>query len=99
MERSKILKTLKEGRKSYFSSTIFPNFPPSIDDTWIITESGDRLDKMAFEFYKDTSYWWVLAEVNNIPKDSLYPEVGIQMRIPNSIQQYLDEFNKINNNR
>lgn len=99
MERSKILNILKDGRKSYYSTTVFPTIPPSVDDVYIITESGDRLDKMAYEFYKDHSYWWILAEINNIPNDSLYPEVGIQMRIPSNITEYLQEFEKINRNR
>jgi len=97
--RSRILNILKDGRKSYYSTTVFPTISPSVDDVYIITESGDRLDKMAYEFYKDHSYWWILADVNNIPNDSLYPEVGIQMRIPANIDVYLQEFEKINTNR
>jgi hypothetical protein len=98
-KRSSILNILKDGRKSYYSTIVFPTIQLSSDDIYIITENGDRLDKMAYEFYKDSSYWWILAEINKISNDSLYPEVGIQMRIPSSVTEYLEEFEKINRNR
>lgn len=99
MERNKVSRILKDGRKSYYSSIVFPKLPLSTEDVYIITEFGDRLDKIAFEFYKDSSLWWILAEINNIPNDSLFPDVGIQLRIPSTLETYLQEFDKINSNR
>lgn len=67
----------------YRSSTRYPEIPVSINDVYIVTQYGDRLDNLAYQFYRDSSYWWVLSTANpNLPKDSLYPPLGYQLRIP-----------------
>lgn len=67
----------------YLSSTRYPEIPLSIDDSYIITVYGDRLDNLAYQFYNDSTLWWVISYANpDLPKDSLYPPVGYQLRIP-----------------
>lgn len=99
MKFNDILKILKENKKSYYSTVVFPVLPPDPDDIYIYTENGDRLDKIAYEFYKDYSAWKIIADINNIPNDSLFPEVGIQLRIPQTLDKYYEEYEKINLNR
>jgi hypothetical protein len=69
--------------RRYLSSTRYPNIPLSENDFYIITQFGDRLDTLAYQFYQDPTYWWILAVANpDMPKDSLYPPLGYQLRIP-----------------
>lgn len=69
--------------RRYLSSTRYPNIPLSDSDVYIITQYGDRLDNLSYQFYQDPTYWWILAAANpDMPKDSLYPPLGFQLRIP-----------------
>lgn len=81
----------------YRSSTRYPEIPLSINDVYIITQYGDRLDSLAYQFYEDSSYWWIISSANpDLPKDSLYPPLGYQLRIPafnSSIFSALDALN------
>ena len=40
-------------RKRYYINTLLPEVPLSQEDTYIITQDGDRLDNLSFEFYDD----------------------------------------------
>lgn len=80
-EFNNIIKT--ENTPRYRSSTRYPTIPLSINDSYIITQYGDRLDNLAYQFYQDSSYWWIISAANpDLPKDSLYPPLGYQLRIP-----------------
>lgn len=85
----------------YYSTIIYPTIYPSLDDRYIITNTGDRLDILANEFYGDPMLWWIIAIANNnnIQKDSLYPTPGIQLRIPANVATIQAEYRKLNNNR
>ena len=64
---------------------------------YIITMIGDRLDNLANQFYGDSTLYWVLQIANeDCKKDSLYPPIGIQLRIPQNITKILQDFEKIN---
>ena len=71
-----------DGREVY-RPKIYPTIPLSDDDLYVATETGDRLDILAYQFYQDSSYWWIISAANpDLPKDSLYPPLGYQLRIP-----------------
>jgi hypothetical protein len=57
---------------------------------------GDRLDLIAFDFYGDTSFWWIIASANSLPGDSLYLEPGSQLRIPIDVSGIINEYKQIN---
>lgn len=86
--------------KRYRKNTITPDSPLSSDDVYIITVNGDRLDNLAYEFYNDTSYWWVIAVANpeKVRRDSVFVEGGIQLRIPSNPQIIQTSFNVLNTN-
>jgi hypothetical protein len=86
--------------KRYKKNTITPDTPLSSDDVYIITVNGDRLDNLAYEFYNDTSYWWVIAVANpeKVRRDSLFVEGGIQLRIPSDPQSIQTSFDVLNTN-
>jgi hypothetical protein len=82
--------------KVYYVNTIYPDIPLSENDQYLITTNRDRLDLLAYDIYKDTSLWWVIASANNLPGDSLVPPVGMQLRIPANIQAIVNKFNSVN---
>jgi len=80
----------------YYLNNIYPEIPLSENDNYVIATLGDRLDLLAFDFYGDTSFWWVIASANSLPGDSLYLEPGIQLRIPNDISVILNQYKYTN---
>jgi len=52
---------------------------------------------MALDFYQDASLWWVIASANALTGDSIYPPVGVQLRIPRDISSILNTYNLENN--
>jgi len=84
-------------KKSYYPSIRFPQIPNSITDIYIIGSYHDRLDNLAWNYYKDTSLWWIIAEANEIGRGDLLVPVGKQIRIPIDIRPIIDDYISINN--
>jgi hypothetical protein len=80
----------------YYSNNIYPDIPLSNDDSYVIPVLGDRLDLLAFDFYGDTSFWWVIASANSLSGDSLYLEPGIQLRIPSDLASVINQYKQAN---
>ena len=85
----------KEG-KTIYSQVYYPNIGDREDDIYIITSYTDRLDLIAYDFWGDETYWWVVAMVNNLECDSMYPPIGMQLKIPRDIVSLINTFNKEN---
>lgn len=81
----------------YYQNNIYPEIAPTNTDYYVITTVEDRLDLLAFDFYQDSSLWWIIASANALPGDSIYPPVGIQLRIPTDIRTVLGSYNNANN--
>jgi hypothetical protein len=81
----------------YYQTNIYPEIPPVNSDYYVVTTAGDRLDLIAYDFYQDVSLWWVIASANSLPGDSIYPPIGVQLRIPMNLQTVINEYNLINN--
>ena len=91
-----ILITKNNTGERYYSNNIYPDIPLSNDDSYVITVLGDRLDLLAFDFYGDTSLWWIIASANSLPGDSLYLEPGMQLRIPSDVAGIITNYKQIN---
>jgi hypothetical protein len=91
-------RTFKEKGKNYLKSTKYPSIPLSSNDIQIVTDSGDRLDNLAYQFYYDTSYWiWiVLANPDKLRRDSYYVAPSTFLRIPANINGVVENFKAIN---
>lgn len=87
---------LDEDSVRSLSVTIYPIIYPQNTDIYIVTSEGDRLDLIAFKFYKDVSLWWIIAEANSIDRGSLIVRGGVQLRIPTNISEILSEYRKLN---
>ena len=82
---TQILKT-KEGKR-YYKPLKYPSIPSSLNDIYIITTIEDRLDTLAYRYYKDTELWWIIASANpqNIRRDSYSLKPNLEIRIPTKI--------------
>jgi hypothetical protein len=98
-EDIKIKNTIKG--KKYYRETFMPTLPEQEGDIYFFTESGDRLDLLAYEFYKDSSLWWILAAANPLitRRDSYIVEPGKQFRIPVNPQAAIQQYKNLNRNR
>tara|TARA_Y100000589_G_C26769094_1_gene473049 strand:+ start:83 stop:373 length:291 start_codon:yes stop_codon:yes gene_type:complete len=84
-------KKLKDGRIVY-RSKIYPNIPKKDTDIFIVTQGGDRLDTIAYQFYNDSSLWWIIATANNIHGADFAVDDGTILRVP---QDPIDILNKV----
>ena len=87
-----------ENGKRRRSTTIFPTIPATANDTFIITTSTDRLDKLANVFYDDVSLWWVIAAANGLGKGTLVIPPNTKLRIP-AKTEFLDQVIQTNRTR
>jgi len=77
--------TSKEDKKRRYINIKYPLISPSPSDIYVYVGQGDRYDTLASSYYSDSSLWWIITQANpNQPFDSLYPNVGAQLRIPSS---------------
>lgn len=91
---------ITETGKRYKINSYFPDIPLSEDDIYIITTEGDRFDILAQQFYGDSSLWWVIPAANsNTKRGTLFPETGIQLRIPANKEQVINLYESVNRNR
>lgn len=85
------IKKLKDGRRVY-KSRIYPDIPKRDDDIYAVTQTGDRLDTLANQFYDDSSLWWIIASANNIHDASFSVTDGTILRIPKDYLSIINEF-------
>lgn len=75
-----VIKDLNDVRRR--ATTILPTLPRTENDTYIVTTSAERLDKLAYTFYEDTTLWWVIAAANGVGKGTLVIPANTNIRIP-----------------
>ena len=79
-----------ELKRRYFVSIIDPQIPKQSDDIYVVCSFGERLDLLAWKYYQNVEYWWIIAAANpELRKDSLNLEIGVQIRIPKDFQNAL----------
>ena len=82
----------------YYKDVTYPEIPSNENDIWVETEFGDRLDSLAYQFYKDVTLYWVIAiaNPNKINMGSLFLTPGTQIRIPVNVVNIVDSYNNLN---
>ena len=82
----------------YYKSKIYPQVPYTESDIYVITTIGDRLDLLAYLFFKDSTVWWIISVANSnvIPQGTLFTNPGTQLRIPTDIDQVITQYNQLN---
>lgn len=81
---------LDDGRVVY-KTKIYPNIPLKDSDIYVVSQQGDRLDTISYQYYGDQSLWWIIATANNIHDATISIDDGTILRIP---QDYLSIINK-----
>ena len=84
MSRYANTKINEKNNKKYLRTTIYDKIPKSDSDIYVTTQYGDRLDLLAYQFYKDSSLWWYIARANDL--NTILIPANIQLRIPGSTQ-------------
>lgn len=79
-----------------FESTLLPDIERNENDIVINTESGQRLDRIAFRQYGDADLWWIIAAANNLGRGNLTVPANTRLRIPRSESRVFNELRKIN---
>lgn len=77
-----------------YRTRIYPDIPLKDDDIYIVTQTGDRLDSIANQFYGDSSLWWIVATANNIHKASFAIAEGTTLRLPKNYIEVLNKFKR-----
>jgi nucleoid-associated protein YgaU len=89
-ENNPIKKTF-DGKEVY-RTKIYPNIPLKDTDVYVMTETGDRLDTLAFQYYEDSSLWWIIAAANNMHDAPMGLQDGTILRIPLNYIQISNNF-------
>ena len=79
-EYTEILKN--DAGKRRYSTLFYPDFEKRSSDLYIITKSTDRLDLLAYQYYRDSRYWVIIAKANKLHDATIRVPIGIQLRIP-----------------
>ena len=75
----------------------YPEIPLNISDTYVTSTDGDRWDTLAYTYYGDSSYWWIVSIANDsLPQNSLFIPPGIQIRIPANASTIIQQFEVLN---
>lgn len=82
--------------KRYYQNIIYPEIPLDENDIYVIATGGDRFDKLAFQFYSKSEYWWIIAAANPEYSEGLSLKPGVQIRIPAKPEKYIKNFEAIN---
>jgi hypothetical protein len=83
--------------KRYKATTKYPNIPLSFDDIYVYTDVGDRFDILAQNSFGDSNLWWIISIANpQLPQNTMYPPLGVQVRIPRNIAQILLDYDILN---
>jgi len=57
-----------------------------------VWKSGDRYYKLAFQYYGNAKYWWVIAWFNKKPTEG-HLKIGDVIRIPSPLDKLLNFYN------
>jgi hypothetical protein len=48
------------------STTLYPRIKERTSDTFLVIVEKTRLDHLAYKFYENAAYWWVIGVANRI---------------------------------
>ena len=83
----------------FLATDLYPCLEPDPSDVYVMTEIGDRLDKLASDFYNGRSdYGVIIAMANeNVGEGTVYLPAGLQIRIPGNISRFEQIIDQLNN--
>ena len=81
--------------KRITTTTLLGRIKKRDTDVFIVMVERTRLDHLAYKFYDNPHYWWVIATANSIG-GRMYVEPGTQLRIPMNIREIIADHQKTN---
>ena len=91
---------LDSNGKRIYPALLDPIINTTETDIYVLTVSGDRLDLLAWKYYRNESYWWIIQSANpDLRKDSLVLPSGLQLRIPRDPDTCIQQLQLQNNSR
>lgn len=90
---------LNEKKKRVYSTVLYPTIERDPSDIYIVTNEVDRLDLLAYKYYNDVRYWWIIAQANFLGKGGFYVPGGLRLRIPKNLSKIVSDFNALNESR
>ena len=98
MARYSRIPTTRDNTGTRLYETVkYPIIPRRENDIYVITQEGDRYDILAKSYYQDSSLWWVISSANgNLSQNSIFPPLGIQLRIPGDLDIIIQSYNALN---
>lgn len=78
----------RDGKKRSYETMYYPEFPYNHTDLYIIAKRSDRMDLLAYEYYGDPRFWWVIARSNSLPMGTMVIPAGERIRIPYPLGNY-----------
>ena len=91
---SKLLRD--ENGTRYLNRIEYPSIPIQDSDTIIRGQYGQRFDNLAYQYYKNSELWWIIARANKQNNGSMYLKPGEEYRIPQHIGLILQKFKELN---
>jgi len=65
------------------------NSKPQADDRFHTVKPGDRLDRLADQYFGDCKLWWIICDYNDI-SFPLEMKEGMVLRIPSQEQVFME---------
>ena len=81
-----------DDNRTVYNTRIYPNIPKKNSDIYVVSQTGDRLDSLANQFYSNSSLLWIIATANNIHDASLSVTDGTVLRIPIDHNEIINNF-------
>ena len=66
--------------KKRLETAFFPEIVETNSDILVVSQAGDRFDKLAHQFYGEPELWWFIAKANNMKFNNI--PAGTKLRIP-----------------
>ena len=95
MRYKSINKKQDENGTQIIATSIMPTVKKRNSDLFVVMVEKTRLDHLAYKFYNNPHYWWIIANANGIT-GTMYAKLGSQIRIPQDIGSIIEEYNRIN---
>ena len=91
----KVKKDSSDGRRK-LSTADYAKVESTNGDIIYRVKYGDSYSTLAHRFYKDQSYWWVIARANKDFEGNIKPKIGSRLVIPKDISTIMANLNRDN---
>ena len=78
-----------------YKTVKYPLIPRTENDIYVITVEEDRYDRLAQQYYNDSSLWWIIATANNLHDVTFAMPDGTTLRIPVNYSKIVNDFRKL----